>query len=109
VEGVKTFLGREFRGPLRLDGIAAAVGSTPAHLGRVFRRVTGTSIHTYLTRLRLRAALEPVMAGADDLSGLAHDLGFSSHSHFTYAFRREFGCPPSQLRGAGAGTSRARF
>jgi AraC-like DNA-binding protein len=28
---------------------------------------------------------------------LALDLGFSSHAHFTQAFRREFGCAPSQL------------
>jgi AraC-like DNA-binding protein len=108
-EGVRTYLGRECRSPLRLEGIAAALGSTPAHLCRVFRRVTGTTIHGYLTRLRLRAALEPLMAGAEDLSGLAFDLGFSSHSHFTCAFRREFGVPPSQLRGARAKTLRARI
>src|SRR6185436_19430317 len=38
-EGVRTHLGREFRTPLRLEGIAAALGSTPAHLCRGFRRV----------------------------------------------------------------------
>jgi AraC family transcriptional regulator len=94
----KELLGREFRRPLRLESMAARLGVTPAHLCRVFRRITGSSIHAYVTRLRLRAALEPLAAGARDLSGLALDLGFSSHSHFTAAFRREFGVPPSACR-----------
>jgi len=34
----------------------------------------------------------------DDLTMLALDTGFSSHSHFTAAFRRAFGCTPSQFR-----------
>ncbi|HUD72897.1 MAG TPA: helix-turn-helix transcriptional regulator, partial [Dongiaceae bacterium] len=108
-EGVRTHLGRAYRTPLRLEGIAAALGSTPAHLCRVFRRVTGTTIHAYLTRLRLSAALEPLRAGTEDLSGLAFDLGFSSHSHFTHAFRREFGAPPSQLRGTRSKALQARI
>lgn len=108
-ENVKTHLGREFRRPLHLASIAAAVESTPAHLCRVFRKATGETIHRYLTRLRLRAALEPLLMGADDLSGLALDLGFSSHSHFTYAFRREFGCTPSRWRDAASRPPRARI
>ena len=31
---------------------------------------------------------------------LAMDLGFSSHSHFTLAFHRSFGLPPSACRSA---------
>jgi len=38
------------------------------------------------------------LPSADDLTSLALDLGFSSHSHFTLAFRRAFGCTPSQFR-----------
>ena len=34
----------------------------------------------------------------DDLTALALDLGFSSHSHFTAAFRRAFGRPPAEFR-----------
>ena len=32
------------------------------------------------------------------LTELALDLGFSSHSHLTAAFHREFGVPPSEAR-----------
>ena len=47
--------------------------------------------------LRLRAALERIADG-EDVATLALALGFSSHSHFTSAFRRAFGVAPSQVR-----------
>jgi AraC-like DNA-binding protein len=34
----------------------------------------------------------------DDLTLLALDCGFSSHSHFSAAFSRAFGITPSRLR-----------
>ena len=55
-------------------------------------------VHRYLSRLRLRTALERLEQGSQDLTALALDLNFSSHSHFTDAFRREFGFTPSNFR-----------
>jgi AraC-like DNA-binding protein len=46
----------------------------------------------------LIAAVQAILDGCGDLTALALDLGFSSHSHFTDAFRRRFGMAPSSLR-----------
>jgi AraC-like DNA-binding protein len=94
--------------PLPLRVIARLVGSSPFHLSRLFRRVTGLSMHRYQTRLRLRAAMDRILEGAPDLGSLALDLGFSSHSHFTSAFRSEFGVPPAALRHDAGAVRRAR-
>jgi AraC-like DNA-binding protein len=94
----RALLHERYRDPLRLDDLARAAYASPAHLTRVFRRETGLSLHAYQTRLRLSAALERVVDGDRDLSTVAHDLGFASHSHLTDAFRRAFGSPPSQVR-----------
>jgi AraC-like DNA-binding protein len=83
---------------LRLDEIARAVHSSPFHLCRVFRASTGTTIHAYLNQIRLRTALEFIADGYADLAALGVELGFSSHSHFTQAFRHAFGASPSELR-----------
>jgi AraC-like DNA-binding protein len=48
-------------------------------------------------QLRLSRALVE-LPHANDLTTLAFDLGFSSHSHFTVSFRRAFGCTPSEFR-----------
>jgi AraC-like DNA-binding protein len=98
-EAAKTYLAGRLGERITLDEVARAVHASPFHLARVFRQRTGVPLHRYLTRLRLRAALDRLTDGANDLTALALELGFSSHSHFTDAFRREFGRTPSQARG----------
>jgi len=83
---------------LTLADLAAELPSSPFQLCRIFRRQTGYSIHQYLNQLRLRTALEAIAHGAEDLTRLALDLGYASHSHFTQAFRPAFGLPPGRWR-----------
>lgn len=98
VEAAKAYLAARLAEPVSLKEVARAVHASPFHLARVFRERTGLPIHRYLTRLRLRAALEWLARGSRDLTALALELGFSSHSHFTSAFRAEFGQTPSAIR-----------
>jgi AraC-like DNA-binding protein len=97
-EAARVYLASHLGEPVTLDDVARAVHASPFHLARVFQQRTGVPVHRYLTRLRLRAALDRLAGGAKDLTALALDLGFSSHSHFTDAFRREFGRTPSAVR-----------
>ena len=83
---------------LTLNRIARALGCSVFHLCRSFRRATGLTLHAYRDHVRLRLALERLEDGERDLSRLALDLGYSSHSHFTAAFRRSFNTPPSAAR-----------
>ena len=98
VEAAKTYLASRLGERISLDEVARAVHLSPFHFARVFQARTGVPVHRYFTRLRLRAALDRLMEGADDLTALALELGFSSHSHFTDAFRAEFGRAPSRIR-----------
>ena len=79
--------------PLRV--LADACGLSPFQLCRLFRIRTGDTITAYRHALRLRLALERLHDSRGDLTGVALDLGYSSHSHFTFAFRRHFGFAPS--------------
>jgi AraC-like DNA-binding protein len=47
--------------------------------------------------LRLARALD-LLSSYEDLTTLSMDLGFSSHSHFTAAFRRAYGRTPAQFQ-----------
>ncbi len=98
-EAARTFLAAHFRSPLSLAAVARAVHCSPYHLARIFRREVGVSLHQYLNRLRLGTALEHLAEGSAGLTQLAVELGYSSHSHFSDAFRREFGMSPSTFRG----------
>jgi len=85
---------------LPLATVAAAVHSSPFHLARQFRRATGRTLRQTQLDQRVAAAMAALEAGADDLSRLAHELGFSSHAHFTQCFRERTGVTPSAFRAA---------
>jgi AraC-like DNA-binding protein len=98
VEAILKYAATHFESNPSLEQIAAEVNYSPFHLCRIFRKHTGQSIHRYLNHLRLRASLEQVTQAGTDLSSLALKLGFANHSHFTEAFRKTFGVPPSEVR-----------
>jgi len=98
VEATKMHLASDIGGAHKLDALARTCGLSPYHLCRLFRIATGITIHKHLTQLRLRAALARLPDARHDLVSLALELGFSSHSHFTASFTREFGVPPSALK-----------
>jgi AraC-like DNA-binding protein len=108
-EAVKTLLAKRLTERITLDEIAQALDASPFHLARVFQTETGIPIHRYLSGLRLRTALERLEQGAQDLTALALELNFSSHSHFTDAFRREFGFTPSSFREGNGGKSATKM
>ena len=80
-----------------LAQIAAEVGVSPVYLTQVFQQVEAMPLYRYQLRLRLARALD-LLAEYDDLTALSLDLGFSSHSHFSAAFRRAYGRTPAEFR-----------
>jgi AraC-like DNA-binding protein len=99
VERVKERLAARPGAPHTLVDLARGVGSSPFHLTRVFRELVGMPVHQYLLRLRLTVALER-LDGGDGVGSVAHAVGFSSHAHFTDAFRARFGMAPSRYLGS---------
>ncbi len=98
VMAVKKLMASRFRESLSLAQIARSVYTSPYHLSRIFRKFTGQTIHSYLNHLRLRTSLAYVAQSDAGLTDLGLELGYSSHSHFTQAFRRVFGTAPSVFR-----------
>jgi AraC-like DNA-binding protein len=78
--------------------LAAEANLSPFHLCHVFRQMAGTSVYDYVLHERLAQSLDAVLDGGDDLTRIALDAGFASHSHFTARFRNFFGCTPAALR-----------
>lgn len=81
-----------------LEDLSAALQMSPFHLCRVFRRATGQTIHHYMDQLRLRHAAAALSQRGVDLATLSVELGFTSHSHFSYRFRQAFGVTPRAWR-----------
>ena len=97
VERTKVVLAGEIARRWTLAEIAREVGVSPVYLTQSFRQVEGVPLYRYQLRLRLARALD-LLASYDDLSALAQDLGFSSHSHFAAAFQQAYRRTPSEFR-----------
>jgi AraC-like DNA-binding protein len=80
-----------------LAEIATEVRCSPVYLTQVFQQVEGLPLYRYQLRLRLARALD-LLAKYEDLTALSLELGFSSHSHFSAAFRQTYGRSPSEFR-----------
>lgn len=99
VDRAKLVLATDVAHRWTLAEIAAEMRCSPVYLTQVFQQVEGLSLYRYQLRLRLARSLD-LLSHYDDLTTLSLDLGFSSHSHFSAAFRAAYGRSPSQFRQA---------
>lgn len=97
VDRAKLILNGDLARRWTLAEIAAEVRCSPVYLTQVFQQVEGLPLYRYQIRLRLARSLD-LLAQYDDLTALSLDLGFSSHSHFSAAFREAYGRSPSEFR-----------
>jgi AraC-like DNA-binding protein len=97
VESVKERLAAEYWSNHSLASLARLAHCSAGQLARIFPAQTGFSVHAYQQHIRLRVALELLQEKRFHLSDVATQLGFSSHSHFSTVFRRQFGISPSDF------------
>ena len=97
VDRVKVLLASDLTRRWSLAEIAAEIGGSAVYLTQAFQQVEGVPLYRYHLRLRLARALD-LVADYDDMSALALDLGFSSHSHFAAAFKQAYGRSPTAFR-----------
>jgi AraC family transcriptional regulator len=97
VDRAKLVLASDLGRRWTLAAIAAEVGVSPVYLTQVFQQVEGLPLYRYQLQLRLARALD-LLGDNAGLTGLALDLGFSSHSHFSAAFKRAYGHTPSAFQ-----------
>lgn len=78
--------------------ISKEVGVSPFHFARGFKEYFGVPPHQYLMNLKLIHAIESIKNQKHSNTFIAHQLGFSSQSHFNKAFKKNLGLNPSRLK-----------
>lgn len=78
-----------------VDQWGAELGASSRTLARRFEKEVGISLRAWRHRLRLFRAVEWLGAGRN-VTEVALDLGYASTSAFTYMFRKEMGCCPTE-------------
>ena len=81
-----------------VDEWGRMLGASARTLARHFEKETGMSLRDWRYRLRLFLAVEWLCSSARSITEIALDLGYASPSAFTYMFRQEMGCSPTEWR-----------
>ncbi|MBX3111650.1 MAG: helix-turn-helix transcriptional regulator [Fimbriimonadaceae bacterium] len=97
---------RNFAREILDDEMARLLGVSTSHFRYLFRRRTGRPFHKYLVAVRLEKAHESILQTDATILSVAESVGFSSPAHFSRAFLKRFGYPPSALRNGARRTFR---
>ena len=82
---------------LSIDEIAAEFLVGSANLKRIFKKETGQSIIHYFHVLKMEAAQTLIIKNEKSYTEIASLLGFNSVHHFSTAFKKYTGFPPSKF------------
>ncbi len=83
---------------LSVSSLAALAHLSPHHFARLFKHVTGRTVHQYVLHQRLQLGYRLVASTDLPLSRVATDTGFADESHFIRHFNSAFGLTPGALR-----------
>lgn len=84
-----------------IPALAHEAGLSAPSLTRGFKKLFGTSPYKLFQRERMHAAHHRLSIGRASVTTVAADLGYINLSHFSAAFRKEFGVLPNKMNRKG--------
>lgn len=84
--------------PIRIARLASTVGLSERQMERLFLKAFGKTPSAFYMHLRLSHAHSRLIGTTDSLEEIADSMGFSSHGHFSRAFKIWCGTSPSEVR-----------
>ncbi|WP_020177381.1 bifunctional DNA-binding transcriptional regulator/O6-methylguanine-DNA methyltransferase Ada [Methyloferula stellata] len=91
--------------PPSLDALAEAIGMSPFHFHRLFKKATGTTPKAYAAAHRIKRARDQLISGRGTVTEAIYGAGFNSGSRFYETSNEVLGMTPSAFRAGGAGAT----
>lgn len=86
--------------PVGRDQLAQHMNLSARAMERLFQRHLHTSPARYYLQMRLERAHDHLLQGDMSIGKISDMCGFASQAHFSRAFQRRYGVPPSAVRRA---------
>lgn len=96
VERVIRYIEENLSGDLTLATLAAEAGFSPVYFHKLFRASTGKNLREFIEEHRIKKAVDLLTSTDKTLAQIAYDCGFSSQSHFSFAFKRKMKRTPRE-------------
>lgn len=93
-----TYIRAHFREKITLADLAKVANLNYNYLCQNFHRYVGMSFRYYLQYVRLSFAMNLMRMTDMSLADICHESGFESVPHFSTAFKKMYGHPPSYFR-----------
>jgi len=94
---LEAYMNKNFRFNVSLKRFAFLTGRSISAFKRDFKSIYNETPRRWLTKRRLEEAYFLLKKNQHKPSDIYLDLGFESLSHFSYAFKKEFGIAPTAL------------
>ena len=98
LERLRTNIEDQYASDIELGDLAKRFGYSPDHLTRLFRKRYGTTIHRYLTDLRMERAQWYLQTTGLTVAAVAAEVGYRDLSAFYRAFLARYGVSPNAVR-----------
>ena len=92
------YLEAHYAEKISLSTVAAMLSFSPEHFSRMFVRETGMNFVTCLNNLRMKRAMELLEKTDKKIYEIAEEVGYSSVSYFSTAFKKSFGETPNRYQ-----------
>lgn len=98
INRVKRYIREHLDQDLNREDLAKLAGYSVPHFHRIFTAHGGESISTYVRRVRMEQAARQLLAAEVNVTEVALNSGYETHSAFDKAFKQQFGFNPSEFR-----------
>ena len=98
VKAVSEYIRQNLEKELSNKYIGKIFGYHPNYINQLFVRSTGMSLHKYLAQTRISKAMELLQNTNMSVNEICTKCGFSDLPHFSKAFKKSTGYPPSGFR-----------
>lgn len=105
IHRVVDFIDEHLDGELSLENLADIACISPFHFHRLYTRVVGQSPADTVRGLRLTRATNDIRSHKVSVTQAALTAGYGSPQAFARAYRREYGCSPTEMLVIGIGNS----
>jgi two-component system response regulator YesN len=99
VNWIVRYVHQNFSDPdMSVTAISQATNLSPTYICHLFKDVTGTTLHNYITEYRMKKAAQLIRNPINRVSDVAEMVGYRNGNYFSFRFKKSFGLSPSEYK-----------
>lgn len=83
---------------ISLNSVSSYVNVSPSHFSTIFSQEAGENFIEYLTKVRVKKAMELLKTTSLKSSEIAYSVGYNDPHYFCYIFKKAIGVTPKEYR-----------